>query len=243
MPVPSDQTPAVAFQGGGQPPVQTPPPAEPAKEPAQPEVLTLTKDEFENRLSAVKKEAEDAAFKRAQSLIEKTNTTVLKKVQADLKNLQQSLELQRKAGIEISPQQEEALKTQVISKAFTEGDPLPEPEPPPQPAQPAPGQVPGQPPRPGAEPELDPITAEAQRMMQEAGTTIDAGDPELALLNHSSPYQYLRSIEAAIAAKRQRLSSSKTPTNLGGMGVHNPNRIQDIKDPHELFKLAGIGGS
>jgi hypothetical protein len=76
----------------------------------------------------------------------------------------------------------------------------------------------------------DPVTAEGWRMMKEAGVEIDDADPEFSTIVNTTPYAWLKSIESAIEAKRQRLSGyqappppaatvpTRTPTNAGGLG-------------------------
>ncbi len=64
----------------------------------------------------------------------------------------------------------------------------------------------------------DPITAEAWRLMQAAGIIINDDDPEAEKLDQSSGYAFLRSIEAAIETKRQRI-----PTIHASAWTH-PNR-------------------
>jgi len=194
----SDQTAATAFAGEGQPQEA---PVTPAPNAAQPEVLTR---EEAQRMA---KEAAEDAFRRAQSLFDKNNAKVIKKVQDDMAALVKSLELQRKAGIQISPEQESQLKQQVFQNAFAD----PEPAAPPEEADeeapltlPDGRQVP---------PEVVAINREAVKMQQEAGFNIEQTDPEFALLNRNAPsgYLYLKSVEAAIAAKKERLAKVEAP--------------------------------
>lgn len=215
--------PAVAFQGPGQDPAAPSPAPTPAPEGQPPDAaqpLTLTQEEFERRL----KEAEDRALARAQSLFDKGQT----KVRARLDQLEQSLK-----GVQIAPEEREKLRQQVINAALTEEDA------PPQPSAPAAGQT-AQPGQAAPAPEgqdLDPISTEALRMMTAAGVVIEDDDPEAKTIDQSSAYAFLRSVEAAIEAKRRR-TAPRTPTSLGGAGSHNPNPISDINDPGELFKIA-----
>jgi len=209
-----DNTNAATFQGGGQPLTQPAAPAAPGQpeggSAAQPQYVTL--DEAQR----IATDAAEEAFRRAQSLYSKGQAGFEKKVQADLRNLEKALELQKKAGVTVTPEQENHMRQQVINQAFMDGD---------QPTQPAaPGAQPAQAGE-GAE-DIDPVTADAWRLMDEAGVTIEDDDPEVALLNQGSPYVFLKSIEAAIAAKRQRLGNTpqpqaqppRTPTNAGSGG-------------------------
>lgn len=188
-------------------------------------------------------DAEEKAFRRAQGLVEKTNSGVLKKVQENMAALEKSFKLQADAGFPVAPEQAERLKAQVLQQAFTE----PEPAPPPAPAQAAdagPQRAPGAP----EAADLDPVNAEALSMMRLAGVTIEDSDPEAKLIDQASPYAFLKSVDKAIEAKRTRLGTAQQstpaapavlPTNLGGGAL--PNSIQSINDPTELLKMALSG--
>lgn len=182
-------------------------------------------------------DAEEKAFRRAQGLVEKTNSGVLKKVQENMAALEKSFKLQADAGFPVAPEQAERLKAQVLQQAFTE----PEPAPPPAPA---PAAQPGAP----EAADLDPVNAEALSMMRLAGVTIEDSDPEAKLIDQASPYAFLKSVDKAIEAKRTRLGTAQQstpaapavlPTNLGGGAL--PNSIQSINDPTELLKMALSG--
>lgn len=195
----SDQYSTTAPTAPGQGAANVPPEQKGA---VQPQYLTL---EEARRMA---EEAEEKAFRRAQGLIEKTNAGVVKKVQSDLKNLEQSIALQKKAGIEITADQEEKLKQQVFQRAFTEVEESPAP------AQTAPAQA-----APVQQPDnIDPITAEAVKMMQDAGVWIDDDDPETDVIDQSSIYAYLESVKKAIETKRQRIGTP-APARVAGGGV------------------------
>jgi hypothetical protein len=234
----------VAFQAPGQGPENASPqvesqqgaPVEGEQEQGKATPEYLTKEEFEARLEA----ALSDRFKRVQSFVDKSNDTVLKKVQADLQAITTAFDLQRKAGMAVTAEQENAAKQQVLMKALSEGGSVVE--------KPEPATAAGQPPAQGrpapAEPAVDPITAEALNMMRTAGVEIEDGDPEIALIKQDSPYAFLKSIETAIAAKRERLNVP--PENLipgvgGGVKHANPNPIANVNNPDKLLKMA-FGG-
>jgi hypothetical protein len=103
----------------------------------------------------------------------------------------------------------------------------------------------------------DPVTADAWRMMAEAGVEIDDQDPEYATIQSTSPYAFLRSIESAIEAKRQRISQqaplppaaqpapARTPTNAGALGGQTlgaealTRRLQELQQ-HPSKNMAEI---
>ncbi len=190
----SDQYKAAGFTGSAQ--VQPSAPATDAQTPAQPQYLT--RDEAE----AMAKAAEEAAFRRAQGLIEKSSSRVLKQVQTDLKALETSLALQRKAGIEVTPEMEDRLKQQVMQKAFQDA-PVEEVVPIPS----APVQEAGQPVDRSEDPAI--VNAQAWGLMEGAGIFLEDGDEELNMLvRNSTGKDFIDSMKAAIEHKRQRNAAS-----------------------------------
>lgn len=244
MTLPSDPNKAVAFEpgkvaeptGNGTPPgqPQVNPPAQAGQEPSsapQPKFITL--EEAQKLANQAALDAEERAFRRAQGLVSKADNRITEKVKQDLAALQSMITLQKSAGIEVTPMQEAQLRNQIIANAYSQGE-LP-PTNTEQATKPKPVEQ---------EVAADPITAEAWRLMQAAGIIINDGDPEAEKLDQSSGYAFLRSIEAAIESKRQRIASTpmqapgRTPTGAGATGAHQANPIQDITDPAELFRIA-----
>lgn len=206
----SDQYSTTAPTAPGQGAANVPPEQKGA---VQPQYLTL---EEARRMA---EEAEEKAFRRAQGLIEKTNAGVVKKVQNNLKNLEQSIALQKKIGVEVTPEQEDKLRTQIFQQAFTEVEESPAP------AQSVPAQVAPQP-----QPDnIDPITAEAVKMMQEADVWINDDDPESDGIDQSSIFAYLESVKKAIEAKRQRIGTP-APARIAGGGVSGQSTSNILPD-------------
>lgn len=234
-----DQTKAVEFSQGGQPGGEASPP-EPQSA-AQPKYLTMEEAQH------LAQEAEERAFRRAQGLYDKRSEGIEKRVQTALEGLGNTLTALKANGLEITPEVEARLRAGELERALT----APSASPPS--TEPGPAQDPGQ--EPDEEPG-DPITAEAWTMMREAGVTIEPGDPEAKTLDNSSGYRFLKSVEAAIEAKRARLGGSPpgeatpsqpptppvAPTNLGGIGRHEPNPIANVTDPATLLAMAFKSG-
>lgn len=213
-----DQTNAVVFEPEeGQPQVQQPQqPVTGAPDTAQPKYITL---EDAQRLAAdAAKQAEEAAFRRAQGYFDKGQSRVRER----LDGLTEHLKLMTSAGVQVTPEQERIMRQRALEDAF---------QPDPAPAA-SPGAQPG--PKPVTTPP-DPVTADAWGMMQKAGVYLEDGDPETDSLDQShGPYAFLRSVEKAIDAKRQRTGQvspetpqnvvqpqvpARSPTNVGGTGV------------------------
>lgn len=234
-----DKNRATTFQGEGQPQEE---PATPAVS-GQPTVTNAVQPQYVTMEQAAQlaKEAADDAFRRAQSLYSKSQAGFEKKVQADLKNLEKALDLQKKAGISITPEQENTMRQQVINQAFMDdGQPTQQVTSPNQPAQA--GEEEGPP---------DPVTAAAWKIMEDAGIDdIEESDPEFSLIDENTPdaFKFLRSIEAATEAKRKRLAEqspvqqpTRTPTNAGAGG--SPiNPITNINDPDALWSAVKQSG-
>lgn len=151
----------------------------------------ITQDE----LSRLLQETENKAFQRAQSLYDKGQG----KVQAELKRVNDSIEQMRKHGIDVPPEKVKAMQDEAVRTALTEA--------PPEEHKIAPQS------KVSADAAPDPVTAEAWRMMKEAGVVLDESDPEMSKLDQEhGPYKFLQSVEAAIADKQRRLlSQTKSP--------------------------------
>ena len=203
----SDQPKPIAFQQAGQPVTASPTP-EPG---AQPQPGAVTTDQ----VRAIAEEVAEAKFRNAQGLIDKADSRITKKVQADLKDLEKTIAMQKKLGIEVPPATVSAMQQELITRAYQEPET--------QPAQPQPfGTQPAQ----AAYPEArgDDPNALALQMMQASGVMIEDGDPEVAQIDMTNPYLFLSSVGQAIQAKKSRQAASPrpaqpvTPTNAGGAG-------------------------
>lgn len=177
---------------------------------AQPQYITL--DEAKSMFQ----EAENKAFQRAQSLMDKADSRISRKVQERLSSIQQMLDTLKAQGIDVPPDKAQALKNDAIEKAYTDTAPDD-----PQVSEQAPAQEPEQ--EGGA---VDPVTAIAWKMMKEAGVWIDESNP---MLDRGSEMAFLNSVDAAIKAKQGTGASTpdanlpqapRTPTGAGMVGGH-----------------------
>jgi hypothetical protein len=182
----------------------------------------------------------------AQSIIEKTEVgRRLQQSLADItrdrveKAVQQEVNRLKALNIELTQQQVDALRARA---AELQGQPSPPPGAPPVAhpvAQPDAYPMPsgGQ----GVEGELDPIVVDALRLMDEAGVQIEDTDPELSLIDQEtdSPYKFLKSVEAAIAKKKERLQAKEVGAGLPTLGSGGgPAGVDHTLTPHDLFKQA-----
>jgi len=182
---------------------------------SQPQYITV------DEAKKLTEQAVQEAVSKAQSLVDKSGNRVQAKVQERLQNLEATLKMQTDAGVEITPAQRKALEQQVVLDTFKEA----EADPNAQSTQKEPPQAP-----PGQGEQIDPITQAAWTMMQERGVDILENDPEFKILDMSSPYKFLLSVDKAISAKETRVqSSSEEPEPMGSPNARIPG--------------AGAGGS
>lgn len=186
----------------------------------------LTLDQVRRLAEQIAEEKSQAAFQRAQGLIDKADSRITKKVQAELKTLEQTIAMQKQLGLEVPLDKVNAMRQEIIARAYTE----PEATPPTAASGGAPAQVQNQ------ESGTDPITAAAYRIMQKAGITIEDGDPEVQMIDQSDPDLFLASVGAAVQAKKARVGKPVTPTNAGSIG--SPQSLEQ-QYRAELMKAAG----
>jgi hypothetical protein len=171
----------------------------------QPKYITL------EEAQRIAKESADEAFRRAQGLYDKGQ----QKVKEELTRLDNLLKMQAEAGTPVPPATADAMRQRVIADAF-KSEPATTPV-----QQAAPTGPVSQQPAP-VQPQVqapDPITAEAIRLQQEAGIVLGDSDPEISVIvQDQGPYGFLKSVEQAIALKRQRMTAA-TRTNIPGLGA------------------------
>jgi hypothetical protein len=175
--------------------------------------FVLSPEQYQADLRA----AEEAAFRRAQGLYESGRTNFEQKVQGELASLKNFIEVAKLSGKEITPQDEQQMRQNVIARAYETAQPA---TPPGQPQLQAPE---------GNGDDADPVTLAAWEMMKEVGVDIEDNDPEVRLIvDNGTPLQFIRSVEKAIAAKQARTGATgnqppavqpHVPTNAGGGGA------------------------
>lgn len=182
---------------------------------AQPE--TLTRQEIQ----ALLQEQENRFVERTKGLLNSISDKTQNKVQTALAEFQRSIEVQKAAGIELSPEQMKAAQQQVIMDAISkpeEQETLSGTE-----ATSAAQQT--------QQPTTaDPITQEAWKMMEDNGVDILEQDEEYKSLDFTSPYRFLKSVEQAIEAKKLRLGNTS-------------NAEQENKNAFTRIPGAGAGGT
>lgn len=140
--------------------------------------------------------------KRVQGFVDKRSNGLQNRVQSELANIKKALDL---AGVEMSQEQQDQIRQRVINQAILEDqqqtasqDQTPQ-------APQADTQADG------ADP--DPAISLALRLMDEAKVTIEDSDPEVKLINQDgTDTEFITSVMAAIAAKKERTSTEAAQT-------------------------------
>lgn len=176
-------------------PVNASPQTEPGTEGNQ----FVSVDQFQQALQDMER--------KVQGIVDKNISRVDKRVAEASTKAQEAVEMLKSTGMQITPEQEAALRDKAVIRALqteqghdqvstpgvsqnkAQGFDLPTRQEP-----------------------VDPITATAMQMMTSAGVQIDEGDPEFQTLNlkTQNPYEFLTSVQTAITAKKERTSKKQT---------------------------------
>jgi len=211
----SDKTNADPTQVAGQPPAEGD------------QQQFLTRAEYlagqEQLLADLKKSNSGLVGSMGEMVGKRVSTDVVSTIRTDLKQLEKHFELQKAAGVEVTPEQQATMRNAVLLDGIQQ-----EPEK----IEPTEGQTPGQAPAQAPEQAQDPITQAAWSMMEERKVEILDEDPEAKTLDTSSPYKFLLSLDKAITAKETRLQ--KEPP---------PEEEQTTGSPQGRIPGAGAGGA
>jgi len=171
---------------------------------AQPET-PMTRDEIKK----IVEEVSAKQFQALQSMQSKQEERLKREVSKRLEALQES-------GIQITPEQAKKVQEATI-KQFKESDGDGQR----QDAQPAYQNQPGD-----NQPPMDPVSQAAYEIMKEENVFINEGDPELAIIDRQTTSRklFLRSVDKAIEAKKERLSRPRgTPAASPSMAATGGN--------------------
>lgn len=191
------------------------------------EQTPFTREEARALIDAGRDEAVKISGRHSQSLVDKADNRITKRVTAELKSLEVYAADLKAAGHELPPEILERVKQDVIVRSLTDETPEGE-EPSLKPA--------GQAGLRGAPGEGDSAQATgmvAVAMMEEADCFIEKGDAEFPLidLKTASPRLFLASVGKAIDTKQQRLA---------GTSADEPEGDEGDKDAGDLSPRARI---
>jgi hypothetical protein len=223
----------LAYQGPGDGQPQGPeasPQAQPVEQQPQGnapagEVLTPA------QLAALLEENNKKLISTMQSMVAKSENRISKKALEKITALESAWQTQASLGQPVDPAVQEQVKQKIILDDLANSGKAP----PEQPAE-APGQGQGQ-----AQQQAGPanwVAVEAQRLVTDVGGLTD-DDPEAELVKTNAPtaLDFLKSVEAAAAAKRERLASqnnpqTRMPSTAGGTAptVYQPGKGSQLLD-------------
>lgn len=136
----------------------------------------------------------DELKRETQSLVDKNVSRVDRRVEAATRKAEETPETLKAAGMQVSPQQEQQIRTTAVNQALLTSE-KPSEQGMPSPAQGQAGQ------------QAHPVDMAADAILQAHGVSLDQNDPEVKLIdgNTTDPNVYLASITKAAAAKKARI--------------------------------------
>ena len=181
----------------------------------------LTRDEAEQLM----KSAVDEALNRQVGLYTKGT----EKLRQRLQSLEEHLQLQKDAGINVDPAAAERMRSSIISKSLMEDD-----------------ETPSQAKKADAQPQQRPDGIDPQRvnsiatnMLQSMGVTFEQNAPELKMIKTNGDYvEYLDSLTQAATAWKKRNSDKPNPeSRIAGLVSGNTATSREAAINQELDKL------
>ena len=164
-----------------------------------------TEPEYLTRAEAqrLRQEITDEVLRQTQSLTDKAASRIDKKLQDELKKIGDVIKLQRQAGIEITPEQERAMRQTAYDTVFSQ---LSDSEPDHPKGQNTPSAPVGE-----DEKAMRAVAAAMNDLTddiyKEVGVVVEQNDPEVELIDQSSPAAFLKSLRKAAEKKAQRIAT------------------------------------
>ncbi len=192
----------------------------------------LTREEAQRLFEEQKNEL----LKQTQSLTDKASSRLDKQLRAEIKKVNDVIDLQKKAGISITPEQERTMRQMAYDSALAQA-----------------GEETDDSDKGTAKP---PDMSDPQKVMQaataavidglvtdiykESGVTVYENDPELEMIDKSSPMAFLNSVKAAVEKKKQRIQTAPEAriatlgkgqqTNLEAQYLEDKKKVQGNVD-------------
>lgn len=168
------------------------PPAEESGQGTQPQFVTA--EILDQRLTEFER--------KIQSSRDSALSTFDKRVRNKIEQVEKDIEAWRKAGVNITPEQEQQRRIDAMQQAMLEN--------------PDANSSSSQSAQAMQDKDLERITnevnARAKQYMDQVGITFEENDPELMLLDQSSPEAYLSSLRMALYQKRMRIGEVQQPS-------------------------------
>lgn len=184
----------------------------------------LTRQEAERLVESVKEDV----LRQTQSLTDKTASRIDKKLQDELKKINDVISLQRKAGIEITAEQERNMRQAAYDNVFSQLSESETDHPTGAQHQPKGEQDPS------LQATIKLMNRLSDDIYKDVGVTLIEGDPETELVDMSSPEAYLKSLRKAAEKKAQRL---ETPVEARITSLARGSSISEESLVAELTEL------
>jgi hypothetical protein len=211
---------AVSFAGDGQSQVNSQPVSQ---EPAKAENEQETAPEYLTREEAQRlfEEQKNDLLKQTQSLTDKASSRLDKQLRSEIKKVNDVIDLQKKAGINITPEQERTMRQMAYDNAIGQvGEETDDSEK--GAAKPLEVNDPQQVMKAATAAVIDGLVTD---IYKEAGITVFENDPELEMIDKTTPMAFLNSIKAAVEKKRQRIQTAPE-TRIASLGKGQQTNLE-----------------
>ena len=223
-----DRNSTVAFQGGEPSPKSSQgiPQGSPTLEKghAEPANEYLTRQEAQS--------LKEDILRQTQSLTDKAASRIDKAISEKLQSVNETIKLQREAGVEITPQQEIAIRQRVYDDVLSKPDQSVNP-------QAVAQQKPVNEREIAAQAAAAVIDRMAQKIFDSTGVEVNKDDPEAEMIDQSSPEEFLDSLRKAAEKKAARVNtpSAAKIASMGRPQGQSPNLEAEYRE--KAAKLQG----
>lgn len=145
----------------------------------------------------------EEASKRAQSMTDKMGSRLDKEIQSALDQAKSSIDLSKAAGVQFTPEQEQAVRDKAINNAYSRLNQQPDGASQPPPSANKPQEQGNQ----QSSPNI--IAQEVHRIMAETGVYISANEANELIGQTSSPFEYIKAFEQIATQRQQNISQSQ----------------------------------
>lgn len=153
----------------------------------------ITEDALNERLAQIER--------KVQSSRDSALSTFDKRIKGKIQAVESDIEAWRKQGVKITPEQEQQRRLNALQEAMMENPDATNPS-----SQPT-GGTGGD----NREEIVNKVNAQAYQIAQQAGVELEQDDPELMLIDQSSPQSYLASYRNALYQKKLRAGANAKP--------------------------------
>ena len=193
------------------------------QEPAATDDGQQTAKEFLTREEAQRlfEDQKNDLLRQTQSLTDKASSRLDKQLRGEIKKVNDVIDLQKKAGIDITPEQERTMRQMAYDTALgqigEETDDLEKGA-----AKPPDMNNPQQVMKAATAAVIDGLVTD---IYKEAGVTVYENDPELEMIDKTTPMAFLNSVKAAVEKKKQRIQTAPE-TRIASLGKGQQTNLE-----------------